>query len=46
VYNEATMETNVTGLYTIGDVVTDQGSISLAFNHANFAVKDIASKMK
>lgn len=46
VFNEATMETNVPGLYTIGDVVTDQGSIALAFNHANFAVKDIASKMK
>lgn len=46
VYSEETMETNVPGLYTIGDVVTDQGSIALAFNHANFAVKDIASKMK
>jgi len=46
VYNEETMETNVPGLYTIGDVVTDQGSIALAFNHANFAVTDIASKIK
>jgi len=46
VFNAETMETNVAGLYTIGDVVTDQGSIALAFNHASFAVKDIASKMK
>jgi len=46
VYNEATFETNVEGLYTIGDVVTDQGSIALAFNHACDAVKDIASKLK
>ena len=46
VYNEATFETNVEGLYTIGDVVTDQGSIALAFNHASDAVKDIASKLK
>ena len=46
VYSETTMETNVEGLYTIGDVVTDQGSIALAFNHASFAVKDIASKLK
>jgi thioredoxin reductase (NADPH) len=45
VYDEKTMETNVEGLYTIGDVVTDQGSIALAFNHANFAVTDIASKL-
>jgi thioredoxin reductase (NADPH) len=46
VYNEATFETNVEGLYTIGDVITDQGSIALAFNHASDAVKDIASKLK
>ncbi|HHH73064.1 MAG TPA: cbb3-type cytochrome oxidase assembly protein CcoS [Sulfuricurvum sp.] len=45
VYDEKTMETNVEGLYTIGDVVTDQGSIALAFNHANFAVTDVASKL-
>lgn len=45
-YNEETMETNVKGLYTIGDVVTDQGSIALAFNHANFAVKNIAESLK
>lgn len=46
VYNQATFETNVEGLYAIGDVVTDQGSIALAFNHASAAVKDIASKLK
>lgn len=46
VYNENTFETNVDGLYTIGDVVTDQGSIALAFNHASDAVRDIASKLK
>lgn len=46
VYNENTFETNVEGLYTIGDVITDQGSIALAFNHASDAVKDIASKLK
>jgi len=46
VFNPETMETNVEGLYTIGDVVTDQGSIALAFNHASFAVSDIASKLK
>jgi thioredoxin reductase (NADPH) len=46
VFNSETMETNVEGLYTIGDVVTDQGSIALAFNHASFAVNHIASKIK
>ena len=46
VHNEKTFETNVEGLYTIGDVITDQGSIALAFNHAGDAVKDIASKLK
>jgi thioredoxin reductase (NADPH) len=46
VFDEKTMETNISGLYTIGDVVTDQGSIALAFNHASFAVSDIASKIK
>jgi len=45
VYNADTFETNVEGLYTIGDVVTDQGSIALAFNHASDAVKNIASKI-
>ncbi|HIP20442.1 MAG TPA: FAD-binding protein [Sulfurimonas sp.] len=46
VYDEKTFETNVEGLYTIGDVVTDQGSIALAFNHASDAIKSIASKLK
>ena len=46
VYDANTFETNVAGLYTIGDVVTDQGSIALAFNHASDAVKSIASKLK
>ncbi len=46
VYNEKTFETNVEGLYTIGDVVTDQGSIALAFNHASDAVKNIAANLK
>lgn len=46
VFDPETMETNVEGLYTIGDVVTDQGSIALAFNHASFAVSNIASKLK
>ena len=44
-YDEKTFETNVEGLYTIGDVVTDQGSIALAFNHASDAVRSIASKL-
>ena len=44
-YNEETMETNVEGLYTIGDVVTSQGSIALAFNHAYRAINDIAKKL-
>jgi len=44
--DEKTMETNIEGLYTIGDVVTDQGSIALAFNHASFVMKDIVSKRK
>jgi thioredoxin reductase (NADPH) len=43
---EKTMHTNIDGLYTIGDVVTDQGSIALAFNHASFAVNDIVAKSK
>ncbi|MEN8303104.1 MAG: NAD(P)-binding domain-containing protein [Campylobacterota bacterium] len=46
VYSEATFETNVAGLYTIGDVVTDQGSIALAFNHASDAVKNIVKNLK
>ncbi|HHS93210.1 MAG TPA: cbb3-type cytochrome oxidase assembly protein CcoS, partial [Campylobacterales bacterium] len=46
VYNEETFETNIEGLYTIGDVVTDQGSIALAFNHANSAVSNIAKNLK
>ncbi len=45
-HNEETMETNVEGLYTIGDVVTSAGSIALAFNHAYQAVQDIAKKLK
>lgn len=45
VYDEKTMETNIPGLYTIGDVVTDQGSIALAFNHANFAVSNIVANI-
>jgi len=46
VFDDKTMETNVSGLYTIGDVVTDQGSIALAFNHACFAVTNITAKSK
>ncbi len=46
VFDANTFETNIEGLYTIGDVVTDQGSIALAFNHASAAVKSIASKIK
>lgn len=46
VYDEATFETNIESLYSIGDVVTDKGSIALAFNHASSAVKSIASKLK
>ena len=46
VFDEKTMETNIAGLYTIGDVVTDQGSIALAFNHASFALNNIAANMK
>ncbi|CAA6817767.1 MAG: Thioredoxin reductase (EC [uncultured Sulfurovum sp.] len=42
--DEKTLETNISGLYTIGDVVTDQGSIALAFNHASFVMNDIVSK--
>ncbi|CAA6823381.1 MAG: Thioredoxin reductase (EC [uncultured Sulfurovum sp.] len=44
--NEKTLETNISGLYTIGDVVTDQGSIALAFNHASFVMNDIVAKRK
>jgi thioredoxin reductase (NADPH) len=42
--DEKTLETNISGLYTIGDVVTDQGSIALAFNHASFVMNDIVAK--
>ena len=45
-HNPETMETNVEGLYTIGDVVTSAGSIALAFNHAYQAIQDIAKKLK
>jgi thioredoxin reductase (NADPH) len=44
-YTPETMETNIKGLYTIGDVVTSAGSIALAFNHAHLALKDIAKKL-
>jgi len=44
IYNEETMETNIPGLYTIGDVNTSAGSIALAFNQAYLAVQDIAKK--
>jgi len=44
--DEKTLETNIKGLYTIGDVVTDQGSIALAFNHASFVMNDIVAKSK
>ena len=46
IYNEETMETNIPGLYTIGDVNTSAGSIALAFNHAFQAVNDIKKKLK
>ncbi|MDF1881465.1 NAD(P)-binding domain-containing protein [Sulfurimonas sp. MAG313] len=46
VYNETTFKTNVEGLYTIGDVITDQGSITLAFNNASDAVKSIVQNLK
>jgi len=46
VFDDKTMETNVSGLYTIGDVVTDAGSIALAFNHASFALNNIVAKSK
>lgn len=42
--DEKTLETNILGLYTIGDVVTDQGSIALAFNHASYVMNDIVAK--
>ncbi len=46
VYNPETFETNVKGLYVIGDVAVSSGSIALAFNHAYQAVQDIAKKLK
>ena len=46
IYNEETMETNIEGLYTIGDVNTSAGSIALAFNQAFQAVNDIEKKLK
>lgn len=46
IINEETLETNVKGLYTIGDVATSKGSIALAFNHAYQAVSDIKEKLK
>ncbi len=45
VYNPETFETNIPGLYVIGDVAVGSGSIALAMNHAYDAVKDIAKKM-
>jgi len=44
--DEKTLETNIKGLYTIGDVVTDQGSIALAFNHASFVLNHIVANKK
>ena len=45
IYNPETFETNIPGLYVIGDVAVSSGSIALAMNHAYDAVKDIASKL-
>ena len=44
VYNPETFETNIPGLYVIGDVAVSSGSIALAMNHAYDAVKDISLK--
>ncbi len=46
VYNPETFETNIKGLYVIGDVAVSSGSIALAFNHAYQAIQDISKKLK
>jgi thioredoxin reductase (NADPH) len=43
-YNKETFETNIKGLYVIGDVAVSSGSIALAMNHAYDAIQDIAKK--
>ncbi|RUM58074.1 MAG: cbb3-type cytochrome oxidase assembly protein CcoS [Nautilia sp.] len=46
VHNPETMETNVEGLYVVGDVVKGAQSISVAINHGFYAATDIAKKLK
>jgi thioredoxin reductase len=39
------METNVEGLYVVGDVVEGAQSIAVAINHGYYAALDLAKKL-
>jgi len=45
VHNEETLETNIEGLYVVGDVVKGAQSISVAINHGYAAALDLAKKI-
>ena len=45
-HNRETFETNVEGLYVVGDVVEGAQSIAVAINHGYYAALDIAKKLK
>ena len=44
-HNSETMETNVEGLYVVGDVVEGAQSIAVAINHGYYAALDLAKKL-
>ena len=44
-HNSKTMETNVEGLYVVGDVVEGAQSIAVAINHGYYAALDLAKKL-
>ena len=45
VHNEETLETNIEGLYVVGDVVKGAQSIAVAINHGYAAALDLAKKI-
>jgi len=45
IYNPETLETNIEGLYIVGDVVKGAQSISVAINHGFYAASDLVKKL-
>jgi len=46
VHNPKTFETNVEGMYVVGDVVKGAQSIAVAMNHGYYAALDLAKKLQ